>query len=60
MPPHSSHLLQPLDVSCFSVLKRSYRKAVKGYMQMGINHINKDDFIVLLLWHSLVSHGLGA
>ena len=24
MPPHSSHILQPLDVGCFSVLKRSY------------------------------------
>jgi hypothetical protein len=47
MPPHSSHLLQPLDVSCFSVLKRSYGKAVEGYMRMGINHINKDDFTVL-------------
>ena len=24
MPPHTSHLLQPLDVGCFSPLKRSY------------------------------------
>ncbi|KAK4096817.1 hypothetical protein N658DRAFT_518997 [Parathielavia hyrcaniae] len=24
MPPHSSHYLQPLDVSCFAVLKRTY------------------------------------
>jgi hypothetical protein len=24
MPPHSSHLLQPLDISCFAGLKRSY------------------------------------
>ena len=24
MPAHSSHLLQPLDVGCFAVLKRSY------------------------------------
>ncbi|KAF1924141.1 CENP-B protein, partial [Didymella exigua CBS 183.55] len=24
MPPHSSHLLQPLDVACFSPLKRLY------------------------------------
>jgi hypothetical protein len=47
MPPHSSHLLQPLDVSCFSVLKRSYGKAVEGYIRMGINHVDKDDFTVL-------------
>ena len=33
MPPHSSHLLQPLDVSCFSPLKRSYGQQVEGYMQ---------------------------
>lgn len=47
MPPHSSHLLQPLDVSCFSVLKRSYGNAVEASMRAGINHIDKDDFTVL-------------
>src|SRR5450432_4589654 len=30
MPPHSSHLLQLLDVSCFAVLKRSYGRQIKG------------------------------
>lgn len=30
MPPHSSHLLQPLDVGCFSVLKRSYGRLVSS------------------------------
>ena len=24
MPPHSSHLLQPLDVGCFAPLKHAY------------------------------------
>jgi dihydrofolate reductase len=24
MPPHSSHLLQPLNVACFSPLKKAY------------------------------------
>ena len=47
MPPHSSHLLQPLDVSCFSVLKRSYGNAVEAQMRAGINHIDKNDFTVL-------------
>lgn len=28
MPVHSSHLLQPLDVSCFSPLKRAYGRLV--------------------------------
>lgn len=26
IPPHSSHLLQPLDISCFAVIKQSYGK----------------------------------
>ena len=47
MPPHSSHLLQPLDVSCISVLKRSYGNAVEAQMRAGINHIDKNDFTVL-------------
>ena len=29
MPAHTSHLLQPLDVSCFSPLKRSYGQEVQ-------------------------------
>jgi hypothetical protein len=29
MPPHSSHLLQSLDVSCFAVLKRQYGQLVE-------------------------------
>ena len=28
MPAHSSHLLQPLDVGCFAVLKRTYGRLV--------------------------------
>ena len=54
MPPHSSHLLQPLDVSCFSVLKWSYRQAVETLMQAGINHVDKDDFLELYLQARLV------
>ena len=49
MPPHSSHLLQPLDVSCFSVLKRSYGSVVQEQMRAGINHVDKDDFLDLYL-----------
>ena len=44
MPPHSSHLLQPLDVGCFAVLKRSYGRLVDQQTRMGINHIDKLDF----------------
>jgi hypothetical protein len=45
MPPHSSHLLQPLDVGCFAVLKRAYGRCVEYVMRMGRNHIDKFDFL---------------
>ncbi|EAQ88446.1 hypothetical protein CHGG_05065 [Chaetomium globosum CBS 148.51] len=48
MPPHSSHLHQPLDVSCFSVLKRVYGDLVRGKMAVGIYHIDKQLFLELL------------
>jgi hypothetical protein len=47
MPPHSSHLLQPLDVCCFSVLKRSYGRLVEEAMSRGVNHIDKLEFLSL-------------
>jgi hypothetical protein len=45
IPPHSSHLLQPLDVGCFTVLKQSYRQQIKGYIHNRVNYINKPDFL---------------
>ena len=45
MPPHSSHLLQPLDIGCFSPLKHAYRHQVEICMQLGRNHIDKLDFL---------------
>ena len=45
MPAHSSHLLQPLDIGCFAVLKRSYSRMVEMKMRSGINHIDKLDFL---------------
>jgi hypothetical protein len=47
LPPHSSHLLQPLDVGCFSVLKRSYGKMVEEWIRLGLNHIDKQDFLTI-------------
>ena len=49
MPLYSLHLLQPLDVSCFVVLKRFYRRQIKEYMQARVNHINKLDFLTAYL-----------
>jgi len=42
---HSSHLLQPLDVGYFVVLKRLYGRQIEGLMHNGVNHINKQDFL---------------
>ena len=45
MPAHLSHLLQPLDVGCFAVLKRTYGCLVEEKMRLGINHMDKLDFL---------------
>jgi len=45
MPPYSSHLLQPLDVSVYSVLKKSYGRQIENLMRAGNNHIDKPDFL---------------
>jgi DDE superfamily endonuclease len=45
MPPHLLHLLQPLDVICFAVLKRQYGQLVEQRMRLGFNHIDKIDFL---------------
>lgn len=45
MPAHSSYLLQPLDVGCFTPLKKAYRKQVEELMRSHINHIIKLEFL---------------
>jgi len=49
MPPHSSHILQPLDVGCFSPLKTAYGKQIEGMMRASITHITKEDFFPAFL-----------
>lgn len=46
MPPHSSHLLQPLDVGCFSPLKRAYGRQIEVLMKSHVNHVTKVDFFI--------------
>ena len=46
MPPHSSHLLQPLDVGCFSPLKRAYGRQIEVLMKSHINHVTKVEFFI--------------
>ena len=45
MPAHSSHLLQPLDVVCFSPLKLKYSQRVRGLASRHVFHINKEGFL---------------
>lgn len=45
MPAHSSNLLQPLDVTCFSPLKRVYGRLVGKKARLGFNLITKFDFL---------------
>ena len=45
IPPHSSHILQPLDVVCFSPLKRKYSQRVRDLARRRIFHINKEGFL---------------
>jgi hypothetical protein len=45
MPPHSSHLLQPLDVGCFSPLKKAYGRQAENLMRNRISHITKLKFL---------------
>jgi hypothetical protein len=70
MPPYSSHLLQPLDVGCFAVLKRYYGQLVEQRMRLGFNYIDKFDFLTAFprartilykaqtVWNSFMTTGL--
>ncbi|KAJ3534342.1 hypothetical protein NM208_g7577 [Fusarium decemcellulare] len=44
MPPHSSHLLQPLDVGCFNVLKQAYGREIERLIRCSITHVSKTEF----------------
>jgi hypothetical protein len=45
MPPHSSHLLQPLDVGCFAPLKKAYGCQAEKLMRNKIAHVTKTEFL---------------
>ena len=45
VPPHSSHLLQPLDVGIFGPLKQAYSKELDTRSRLGINHVDKSEFL---------------
>lgn len=45
MPPHSSYLLQLLDVACFGPLKRIYGGLVEERVRGRYNHFDKSEFL---------------
>ena len=46
MPLHASYLLQPLDIRCFSPLKRAYSKEIEKMIRDYITYITKPDFFI--------------
>ncbi|KAF1929904.1 uncharacterized protein M421DRAFT_413700 [Didymella exigua CBS 183.55] len=46
MPPHSSHILQPLDVVPYSLLKRHYGDRISLLARSCIHYINKETFLL--------------
>lgn len=45
IPAHTSHFLQPLDLTCFSPLKEFHRQAVNAAFDRGVNCYSKAEFL---------------
>jgi hypothetical protein len=46
MLSYLSHLLQPLNVACFALLKRSYSDSILALARNYIYYINKETFLL--------------
>jgi hypothetical protein len=46
MPLHLLYLLQPLDVGCFSLLKRKYSDEISALARSRIYYIDKETFLL--------------
>lgn len=53
MPPHSSHLLQPLDVGCFATLKRSYGRLVEQKMGLVLTKVISENLYLYTNKHGI-------
>jgi hypothetical protein len=47
IPPHTSHILQPLDVGCFGPLKAAYGQLVADLARRSIFHVDTADFLAM-------------
>ena len=45
IPAHTSHFLQPLDLTCFSPLKQYHRDAVNAAFDRGVDFYSKAEFL---------------
>ncbi len=45
LPPHTTHMLQPLDVGCFAPLAHYYRAEVDEASHYGLHGVSKFDFL---------------
>ena len=45
MPLHAFYILQPLNIRCFALLKRAYKKEINVLVNSYINYINKKAFL---------------
>jgi len=48
LPPHTTHLLQPLDVGCFQPLKHYHSRTIDWASRSGATDIRKTDFLATL------------
>jgi hypothetical protein len=44
---YSLYFTQPLDISCFNILKRLYGKQFEVFIKTHINHIVKPEFFIV-------------
>ena len=54
LPPHSTHLLQPLDVGLFSPLQRNYSSCLDDWLEGGQTEVNKGDFYPYILFFLVI------
>ena len=63
LPPHCSHLLQPLDVGVYGPLKRYHAQEVDRYTQAGITRIQRAHWVEIFIQireKALTTHNIQA
>ena len=49
MPAHSFYILQPLNITLYSPLKRAYDYQINFFIRVSINYITKSKFFIAYL-----------